>query len=112
MDVKQSTRLFGHLCSLCEQRRRTWYVFISCLNLTTHLRPAIEELLIDFQKLIGEHSGENMAEAVWATMELYNLVGKVSFQGLSLPTPLSNVFPDHCNCDGQRQQQQHANGVA
>jgi hypothetical protein len=53
-----------------------------------------------------------MAEAVWATMELYNLVGKVSFRGLSLPTPLSNVFPDHCNCDGQHQQQQHANGVA
>jgi hypothetical protein len=38
-----------------------------------------EELLIDFRELIGEHSGENMAEAVWATMELYGLVGKVSF---------------------------------
>jgi hypothetical protein len=38
-----------------------------------------EELLIDFRELIGEHSGENMAEAVWATMELYNLVGRVRF---------------------------------
>ena len=41
--------------------------------------PLTEELLIDFRELIGEHSGENMAEAVWATMELYGLVGKVSF---------------------------------
>jgi hypothetical protein len=38
-----------------------------------------EELLIDFRELIGEHSGENMAEAVWVTMELYGLIGKVSF---------------------------------
>ena len=45
-----------------------------------HLHTVIEELLIDFRELIGEHSGENMAEAVWATMELYGLVGKVSFQ--------------------------------
>jgi len=44
------------------------------------LRPLTEELLIDFRELIGEHSGENMAEAVWATMELYGLVGKVRFQ--------------------------------
>ncbi|KAI0279967.1 hypothetical protein BC826DRAFT_880057, partial [Russula brevipes] len=36
-----------------------------------------EELLIDFRELLGEHSGENMAEAVWATMELYGLVGKI-----------------------------------
>jgi len=39
--------------------------------------PGIEELLIDFQELIGSHSGENMAEAVWATMVLYGLIGKV-----------------------------------
>jgi hypothetical protein len=38
-----------------------------------------EELLIDFRELIGQHSGENMAEAVWATMELYGLVGKACF---------------------------------
>jgi hypothetical protein len=39
--------------------------------------PSIEELLIDFRELIGPHSGENMAEAIWATMELYGLIGKV-----------------------------------
>ena len=37
-----------------------------------------EELLINFWELIGEHLGENMAEAVWQTMELYGLVGRVS----------------------------------
>ena len=36
-----------------------------------------EELLIDFRELVGQHSGENMAEVVWATMELYGLIGKV-----------------------------------
>jgi hypothetical protein len=36
-----------------------------------------DELLIDFRELIGKHSGENMAETAWATMEQYNLVGRV-----------------------------------
>jgi hypothetical protein len=58
--------------------------FAFSLNLFTHLPTITEELLIDFRELIGEHSGENMAEAVWATMELYGLVGKVSFWVLVL----------------------------
>ncbi|KAF8985978.1 hypothetical protein BDQ17DRAFT_1173947, partial [Cyathus striatus] len=33
----------------------------------------LEELLIDFQELIGPHSGENLTEAVWNTMELYGI---------------------------------------
>jgi hypothetical protein len=41
-----------------------------------------EELLIDFRELIGQHSGENMAKAVWATMELYGLIGKVNLGSL------------------------------
>jgi hypothetical protein len=53
--------------------------FISSLNCFTHLHAVTEELPIDFQELIGEHSGENMAEAIWATMELYGLIRKVSF---------------------------------
>ncbi|KAH9018984.1 hypothetical protein EDB83DRAFT_2197766, partial [Lactarius deliciosus] len=32
-----------------------------------------EELLVDFQELISAHSGENMAEVVWETLELYGL---------------------------------------
>jgi hypothetical protein len=46
--------------------------------------PPTEELLINFQELIGEHSRKNMAEAVWVMMELYGLIGKVSFQAIVL----------------------------
>jgi hypothetical protein len=37
-----------------------------------------EELLIDFRELIGEHTGENLAEAVYETLQLYELKDKVS----------------------------------
>ncbi|SJK99091.1 uncharacterized protein ARMOST_02377 [Armillaria ostoyae] len=36
-----------------------------------------EDLLIDFRELIGRHTGENMAEAVWDTLTLYGLRDKV-----------------------------------
>ncbi|KAG2151968.1 hypothetical protein BD769DRAFT_1296407, partial [Suillus cothurnatus] len=32
-----------------------------------------EELFINFREIIGEHSGANLAEAVWNTLELYGL---------------------------------------
>ena len=35
-------------------------------------------LNIDFCELIGEHSGENLAEAVYETLQLYELKDKVS----------------------------------
>ena len=65
-----------------------------------------EELLIDFRELIGEHSGENMAEAVWATLELYGLIGRACF--LSQFTNVftnATVFTDHRYFNGQCQQQ-------
>jgi hypothetical protein len=37
-----------------------------------------EELLIDFHEIIGEHSGANLAEAVWNTLELYGLKNRVT----------------------------------
>ena len=39
-----------------------------------------EELLIDFCELVGEHSGENLAHAVYDTLNLYGLKGHVSFE--------------------------------
>ncbi|KAJ6589774.1 hypothetical protein B0H10DRAFT_1825384, partial [Mycena sp. CBHHK59/15] len=33
----------------------------------------LEEMLIDFRELVGEHSGENMAEAVWTTLKIYGI---------------------------------------
>jgi hypothetical protein len=38
----------------------------------------IEELLIDFKEIIGEHNGENLADVVWTTLELYKITNKVS----------------------------------
>ncbi|KAJ6597413.1 hypothetical protein B0H10DRAFT_1760821, partial [Mycena sp. CBHHK59/15] len=32
-----------------------------------------EEMLIDFREILGEHSGENMADAVWETLKKYGL---------------------------------------
>jgi hypothetical protein len=45
-----------------------------------------EELLIDFRELIGQHSGENLASALYDTLTLYGLQGRVSFE----------VIPDFC----------------
>jgi hypothetical protein len=42
-----------------------------------YLISSAEELLIGFQELIGEHSGENMAAAVWTTLETYDIQDKV-----------------------------------
>jgi len=50
--------------------------FITSFLLVPNL--IIEELLIDFRELIGEHSGENLAEAVYETLQLYELKDKVS----------------------------------
>ena len=38
---------------------------------------SLEELLINFQELLGEHSGENMAPVVWSTLEKYGIQNKV-----------------------------------
>ena len=42
-----------------------------------HIVIFTEELLIDFCELVGKHSGENLADAVWQTMKLYGLQGCV-----------------------------------
>jgi hypothetical protein len=39
-----------------------------------------EELLIDFRELLGEHSGENLAHAVYDTLNTYGLKGCVSLR--------------------------------
>ncbi|KAG2038126.1 hypothetical protein BDR03DRAFT_817015, partial [Suillus americanus] len=33
----------------------------------------LEELLINFCEIISEHSGANLAKAMWNTLELYGL---------------------------------------
>jgi hypothetical protein len=46
-------------------------------------------MLIDFRELIGEHSGENMAEVVWQTLQTYGLVKRVCH--LSPSITITNV---------------------
>ena len=38
----------------------------------------LEELLIDFHELVGEHLGENLAQAIYETLDLYDLKSQVS----------------------------------
>ncbi|KAJ7863907.1 hypothetical protein B0H13DRAFT_1637955 [Mycena leptocephala] len=45
-------------------------------NNDAHCTPT-EETLIDFRELHGEHSGENMAEEVWASLASYGLEDRV-----------------------------------
>ena len=37
----------------------------------------LEEVILDFREIVGEHSGENLADAVWSTIEMYGLKGRV-----------------------------------
>jgi hypothetical protein len=56
--------------------------------------------------MVVAKKGRCMAEAVWATLELYGLIGRASF--LSQFTNAftnANMFTDHCYCNGQCQQQ-------
>jgi hypothetical protein len=38
----------------------------------------IEECLIDFCEVEGQHTGENLANVVWTSLGRYNLIGRVS----------------------------------
>ncbi|KAF7370018.1 Transposase-like protein [Mycena sanguinolenta] len=38
----------------------------------------LEECLIDFRELVGQHSGENMGAAVWQTVEKFGLIGQIT----------------------------------
>ena len=42
-----------------------------------------DELLIDFHELLGEHSCENLAHAVYDTLNTYGLKGCVSISLIS-----------------------------
>ncbi len=50
---------------------------IQTLNTTPIPNIHLEELLIGFREIDGEHSGENLAEVVWETLLLYGLIEKV-----------------------------------
>lgn len=76
MDFEQRVRVPGDHCPLYWER---WEIR-SVIVFFRHHGPdlLIEESLIDFRELIGQHTGENMAAAVWETVEKFGLEGRVS----------------------------------
>ncbi|KAJ7096875.1 hypothetical protein C8R44DRAFT_538099, partial [Mycena epipterygia] len=62
-----------------------------------------EECLIDFRELIGEHSGENMAAAVWETVEKFGLIGRITAFVMDNATnndTLVGAFERRCRKEG------------
>lgn len=55
----------------------SWYVYLVYCMLSFS-RVHLEEILIDFREIVGQHSGENLAEGVWETLQMYGLLKKVS----------------------------------
>ena len=53
------------------------YLFYLGSTMTKEDPIITEELLIDFRELIGEHSGHNMASAVYKTINELGLKGQV-----------------------------------
>ena len=51
------------------------YAYYSTTKLISSV---IEELLIDFCELVGEHSGDNMAEVIWESLVCFGIHGCVS----------------------------------
>ncbi|KAE9389813.1 hypothetical protein BT96DRAFT_755555, partial [Gymnopus androsaceus JB14] len=49
------------------------YAFLAIIASYITNNGKLEEILIDFQELLGEHSGENMADVVWNTLKKYGL---------------------------------------
>lgn len=60
----------------------------------------IEEILIDFQEIVGQHSGKNLAEVVWETFKTYGLLGKVGYMILPflLDVTKSLLVSDNHDC--------------
>ena len=42
----------------------------------------LEEVVLDFCEIVGEHSGDNLADTVWQTIELFGLQHKVAISSL------------------------------
>ena len=79
MDFKQWPCILGHCCALDQwwlEAQYTIFLILDACLLT--ISTMSEELLIDFHELVGEHSGENLAHAIYDTLNLYGLKGWVS----------------------------------
>ncbi|KAJ7801544.1 hypothetical protein B0H14DRAFT_2386258, partial [Mycena olivaceomarginata] len=62
-----------------------------------------EECLINFQELIGQHSGENMAAVFWETVENFGLKGRITAFVMDNATnndTLVEAFAKRCEDEG------------
>ncbi len=72
-----------------------WLICFSwdpCISLTSC---RVEELLIDFREPVGQHTGENMASAIWETISSYGLASKVSWRPLCFVKSVHLVYTDN-----------------
>ncbi|KAF5360260.1 hypothetical protein D9758_009172 [Tetrapyrgos nigripes] len=53
------------------------YAFMAIIAHYVDNKGKLVEVLIDFRELVGEHSGANMAEAVWDTLEKFGITARV-----------------------------------
>jgi len=70
--------------SLIISQMRGYAVSFQSVFIYIGLILSLEELLIDFQELLGEHLGENMAAVVWSTLEKYGIQNKVRRFGIHI----------------------------
>ena len=76
MDITEPDCLPHDHNALRHKWLETWSALFQLLSVCcAHYH--LEEVLIDFKEITREHSGANMASAVWETMELYGLKSKV-----------------------------------
>ncbi|KAJ3533021.1 hypothetical protein NMY22_g7505 [Coprinellus aureogranulatus] len=80
--VKETTDMFKSLDTKVAISLDAWtsenqYAFLAIVAHYVSKDGELEELLIDFREIQGAHTGENLAELVWRTMETYGLLGKV-----------------------------------
>ncbi|KAJ3508846.1 hypothetical protein NMY22_g16486 [Coprinellus aureogranulatus] len=80
--VKETTDMFKSLDTKVAISLDAWtsenqYAFLAIVAHYVSKEGELEELLIDFREIQGAHTGENLADLVWRTMETYGLLGKV-----------------------------------
>ncbi|KAJ8456982.1 hypothetical protein ONZ45_g18499 [Pleurotus djamor] len=79
--MKAMVEMFSKLDSKVSLSLDAWtssnqYAFLAIVAHFVSNDGILEEILIDFQELIGAHTGANLAEVVWRTMTNFGLVGK------------------------------------
>ncbi|KAJ8495678.1 hypothetical protein ONZ45_g12768 [Pleurotus djamor] len=75
--MEAMVEMFSVSLSLDAWTSSNQYAFLAIVAHFVSNEGVLEEILIDFQELIGSHTGANLAEVVWQTMLSFGLVGKV-----------------------------------